>query len=625
MLVRIAAWFVGLLSLSSMAAAADPGTNDDAFSRWAAIASAAVTSPAMAELGDFRKAWTAPDGRSIQLVVKRPHPRANAPAVRLPSVPEGEDARPYFEAALTQVRRQGAGRLLVPKGTYLFKTAARGGLAHLMLDDLTDVSIEGDGARLVFTQNLPGLYVTHARRLRIAGFTLDYSLHTASLGTVERRDDQNVLVIDPKYAVTAADAVYFVAEYDGTKRLWVPAGVRSIMPPGSATPAVYAGNQTYTSASFKGLKPGRTYMVYHYWYGGQAIRIDDTRGAQQSEDIVIDTITIRSAPGMGIVAYGLKRGLAVVNTTIAPRPDGSSPISTVFDGIHVLLGGGDVLLSGNHISGQGDDGINLNNPVHPIVSIADEGKTLVLSTYSRFIAADDMLAFFSEDGGYLGQARVQGKPKALGGLNNQFTLDRAVPGVQASSVVRDLSLISARFEVSDNTIEACNCHGLLVQWPNGRVQGNTFRDLRANAIRLLTDVGSWKEGVGAFNVVVHGNTISNTGIDNSLPLPWAAISAYGGARGNKVAIVPVNSDLDITDNIITDALQACVTIASTRNAKVTGNVCKSSNLQAPGKESVNVLGSSRVLLSGNKRSGASTGGIKSDVPAYGEAATQTDY
>lgn len=366
-------------------------------------------------------------------------------------------------------------------------------------------------------------------------------------------------------------------------------------------------------------------MVYHYWYGGQAIRIDDTRGPQQSEDVVIDSVTIHSAPGMGILAYGLKRGFAVVNTTIAPRPDGSNPISTMFDGIHVLLGGGDVLLSGNRISGQGDDGINLNNPVHPIVSIDDAGQTLVLSKYSRFIAADDMLAFFSEEGGYLGQARVRGKPKALGGLNNQVSLDRTVPGLKASSVVRDLSLISARFEVSDNTIEACNCHGLLVQWPNGRVQGNTFRDLRANAIRLLTDVGSWKEGVGAFNVIVHGNTISKSGIDNSLPLPWAAISAYGGARGNRVATVPVNSYLDITDNTITDALQGCITIASTRNAKVTGNVCKSSNLQGPGKESINVLSSTRVILSGNKRIGASTGGIKSDSPPDGETARQVGY
>lgn len=220
-----------------MAVAAAAG-DDDPFTRWAALASVAVTSPAKAESGDFRKAWTAPDGRRIQLVVKRPRPRSNAPPVTLPVVPEGEDARPYFEAALAQARAQGAGRLLVPKGTYFFKTAGRGGSAHLMLDDLTDLNIEGDGARLVFTQNLPGLYVTRAKRLRIAGLTLDFSLHTASLGTVERRDEQNVLIIHPKYAVTAANAVYFVAEYDGAKRLWVPAGVRSIMPPGSTTPAV---------------------------------------------------------------------------------------------------------------------------------------------------------------------------------------------------------------------------------------------------------------------------------------------------------------------------------------------------------------------------------------------------
>jgi hypothetical protein len=474
------------------------------------------------------------------------------------------------------------------------------------------MTVEGNDATLMFTQNQPGVYINTSQRLKINRLTIDYSLHTASLGTIETRDGAKVLVIDRRYPVTSADAVYYASEFDPMTRNWVQNGQRAIMPPGSPTPAVFAGDQTYTSAAFKNLTPGKNFVVFHHWYGGAAIRIDDSRGPSQSEDVVIDGVTIYSAPGMGILTYGLKRGLAIQNTNVVARPDGLSPVSTEFDALHVLLGGGDILMANNHIANQGDDGINLNNPVHPIVSIADDGKTMVLSTYSRFIAEGDSLAFFDSGGKYLGQATVNGKPKALGGLNNQISLDRAIPGIDTHGVVRDVALISSRFYVGNNTIEQCNCHGLLVQLPNGLVEGNTFRQLNYNAIRLLTNVGSWKEGVGAFNVIVTRNTISRTGVDTSLPMPWAAISAYGGARGNTVAAEPVNKDIDITDNTINEAQQGCVTVASSRAVKVANNSCNSTNLHDPGRPSINVFNASGTSVDNNKRSGQSTGGMEVD-------------
>ncbi len=586
---------------------------DKNFHQWAALASAQIASPVQAEAGDYARQWTAPDGRLIELVVKVPRPRADAPVERLPSVPVGQDARLYFEAALTRVRATGAGRLIIPAGIYTFKSLGADAPGHLMLKDLSDLSIEGDGATLLFTQDQPGIYITHSQRLRISGLTLDYAMRTSSIGSIINRRGQNVLMIDAKYPVTAKDAVYYVSEYDVGSRLWVQDGVRAIMPPGSATPATYAGQQIYTSAAFKHIRAGKNYVVFHHWYGGAAVRIDDTPGPQQAEDIVLDSVTIHSAPGMGIFAYGLKRGLAIVNSNIIPQPNGSNPVSTEYDAIHVQLGGGDILIHGNHIAGQGDDGINLNNPVHPIVSMADQGRRLVLAKYSRFIQSGDELAFFDDDGNHLGLAQVVDQPRALGGLNYEVLLDRAIPALTPRSVVRDIALISARFDVSGNTIEACNCHGVLVQLPNGRVEGNTFRNLRANAVRLLTDVGSWKEGVGAFNVIVNRNAISNSGIDSSLPLPWAAISAYGGARGNRVSVAPVNRHLEITDNTISDARQGCITIASSRDVNVRGNTCHSTNEQNPSRQSLSVLNSSGVTLNRNTRSGATTGGLTVDA------------
>ena len=602
----------GLVLLSAAARADDPDAAEKNFLEWATLAASQNNSPATADRGDFEKRWQAPDGRSVRIVVKVPRPRADAPTVTLPAVPPGEDARPYFETALAQARSQRAGKFVIPRGTYTFKTVGKGGLGHLMLQGLSDIVIEGNDSTLLFTQNQPGIYINTSQRLKLTHLAIDYTLHTSSLGTIESRDGNKVLVIDRRYPVTSADAVYYASEFDPKAMNWVHNGQRAIMPPGSTTPAVFAGDQTYTSAAFKNLGVGKTFAIFHHWYGGAAIRIDDTPGPLQDEDITIDRVSIHSAPGMGILTYGLKRSLAILNSSVDARADGSNPVSTEFDAFHVLYGGGDIVIANNHIANQGDDGINLNNPVHPIVSISEDGKTIVMSTYSRFISAGDSLAFFDSGGKYLGRANVIDKPKALGGLNNQVTIDRPIAGLDVHGVVRDVALITSRFYVANNVIEQCNCHGLLVQLPNGLVEGNTFSRLNYNAIRLLTNVGSWKEGVGAFNVAVVRNRISGTGVDTSLPMPWAAISAYGGARGNKVADEPVNKDIDISDNVVTDAQQGCVTVASSRSVRVANNECNSTNLREPGKPSINVVNGAAASVDKNRRSGTSTGGMDVD-------------
>ncbi|NML17778.1 right-handed parallel beta-helix repeat-containing protein [Azohydromonas caseinilytica] len=596
----------------------------DAFETWSTLASAESVSPARAAEGDFVRQWRGPDGREIRLVVKRPRPAADAPVVRLPPVPDGEDAQPYFQRALAEVRERKAGRLLIPRGTYVFKSLAeKNAPGHLLLRDLSDLSIEGDGATLVFTRDLHGLFLQRARRVRLSGVTLDYALRTVSVARAERRDGENVLVIDPRYLVTGADAVRYVSEYDAAAQRWVPGGKRVLLPPGHADSARYLGEQAWASPAFKTLQPGQRYTVFHHWYGGQAIRIEDVPGPQQSEDIVIEGVTIHSAPGMGILAYGLRRGLAIVDSRIEPRADGSSPVSTSYDAIHVQLGGGDVLIAGNRIRRQGDDGINLNNPVSPVVRSEDGGRALVLGAYSRFIRQGDMLAFFDGQGQLSEQVRVGEAPKPLGGLDHRVVLERPVD-VASGSTVRDLALLSARFDVSGNTIEDCHCHGLLAQWPNGRIEGNTFRHLRANAIRLLTDVGQWKEGIGAFNVSVRGNEFTDIGLDTAPLLPWGAITVYGGARGGRLATEPVNRHIEIVDNRIRGAEQGCVTVASARDVRVEGNRCEATNRQSPGKPSLQVLQAGEVVLRGNRREGKSSGGLRVESTAAGVSA-QVDY
>ncbi|WP_298235874.1 right-handed parallel beta-helix repeat-containing protein [uncultured Azohydromonas sp.] len=592
----------------------------DLFNTWTGIAAEKNTSPATAQAGDLTREWKAPDGRTVRVVVQRPRESAAALTVVVSPLAADQDARPVFEAALRQVRASRASKLVILPGRYVFRTTAQSGppavlAAHLLLQDLDDVSIEGEGATLVFMQDAHGLLVRGSRRLQLSKLRLDYGLRTASLGTVQRQGGNTRVRIDPKFPVTSADPAFYVTEYDAAAKRYPTDAARVILPPGSSTPAVYAGNQSYGSTAFATLPEGRGVTVKHQWYGGNAIRIDDTPQPRQSEDIVIDGVTIHAAPGMGIVAYGLKRGLAITRSRFAPR-DGSQPLSASYDAIHVVMSGGDTLITNNHITAQGDDAINLNGPVHPITRVEDGRRSVVLGKYSRFIGAGDRLAFFDAQGQYLGQRKVAATPAPLGGLDHRVTLDQPLDAGWAVNVVRDLSLLGSRYAVADNVIERCYCHGLLAQLPNGLVEGNTFQDIGRNAIRLLTDVGQWNEGVGAINVIVRGNRIRRTGGDPAGLLPWAAISVYGGARDGTLSTAPVNRHVRIANNTIENVPLGCVTVSNSVDVSVRDNQCTDTNLLDPRGASLLVMPTAaEVQLGNNLRSGATTGAQLVSTPA----------
>ncbi len=573
-----------LLASLSRAHAAAPSdlAVEPAFEQWRILAEASPISPVAASPGDIDRVWIAPSGRAVRLVVRLPHPRAGAPTVSLGPVPPGADATPFFDAAVARARRLEAGRLVIPAGTYTFRTLSAGGQAQVLIDGVSDLTVDGAGATLVFTRNDTGIAIARARRVRLQGVTIRYALRMASLGRIERRPDGTVLVVDPATRVTAANPVFSVVGYDEAARSWTKGGVRLLFPPGSSGAPVYAGAQTYRSPRLAGLPDGTPVAVFHQWYGGVAIKAGSARDDAEAEDISIDHVRISSAPGMGILAYGVRRGFAVTRSVIAPAPGTDDPVSSEYDGIHVEASGGDLFLSGNVIAGSGDDGINLNDPVFPIASRTADG--VVLGPWSRFIAPGDPVALFDADDMFLGVDRVRAV-SGLGGIRNAVTLDDPAR-VAGAALIRDLALSGSRFVVEDNVVRDCNCHGILVQDPDGLVEANRFEDLDRNAIRLLTSTGLFKEGIGAFDVAVRDNDIRDTGPDSAMPVPWAAIMAYAVVAPLRLSGHLANADLLIADNRITGADDGCVTIADSERVTIRDNRCVETSRRHPDQDPV---------------------------------------
>jgi len=548
----------------------DAGNFDD----WSAMAQGNTVSPAksVSTSLDLSTAWTGADGKPVQLVVRQPASLNSRIRVTIGPVNSAEDARPYFESALAKAVQSGANTLSLSGGTYNFLTTENANKSHLLLQNLKDFIIEGNGSVLNFSQNSNGILIQQSQRLRLENLTVNYTLLSTSLGRIALQDGHNVLVIDSKYPVNEKVDIFQLAEVEPASKTFVTGGVRLIFAPGAERP-VNIGNQTYQFSGFDKLKANTSFLVINQWYGGQAIRVDGFRKPGQTEDITFSKVNLQSTPGMGLFVTGLKRGLALLDSNFAPDPNSTSNYGGVaWDGVHIFMGGGDVLIKGNHFAFLGDDTMNLNFPIHPVLNVDAQGKTITLGNSSRFIAKGDKLAFFDAQGQYSGYATVDSDIVTAGGGNNSMQLDGLPANVTTKSFVRNVSLISSRYAITDNIIENTNGHGVLVQIPNVLVSNNTFKSIDRNAIRLLSST-SWREGVGAFNVAVRNNTVMNGGLDPGRNIPWSAITAYGQGHDGNLQDNLINENIEISDNKLQNLKQGCIAIANSRNVKIKNNTC----------------------------------------------------
>jgi hypothetical protein len=568
------------------------GTDDNASAsdEWYRQATARIASPS-ASANALARTWVAPDGRTI--VARVILPAEGGQTVTLATPPPDADARPFFEQAVAQAARSGARRIVIPPGTYTFKPPASGSGSPWALRSLSDITIEGKGARLVFSGNAPGILIQDCRRLRISGITIDFALKTTSLGHMVAAPDgiHGILQIDDAASVGPNDGIGHITHFDKRRLAPEPDDLR-IYTDG----AVYEGNGRYRSMGFGKNSIGKDFLVYHHSYGGAAIKIlGDPYSPKQTEDITLDGIWIVRAPGMGITISGVKRGVAIVDSRIAPAP--GEPASSEYDAIHAFIPGGDLIITGNTITNPGDDNINLDSPVTPVVAVDPAGTTITARNWSYFFKPGDTLFAFDGDFRILGSARIVAmppKPSPTG--TNDIRIDRAIPGLADGHVLRDVALAGGRAIIADNVLT--NGGKVLVQVPNVQVSDNRFI---GTGVRVLSNISQFKEGTGGLNVGIANNSFSGGKLAVRYNFPMAsAISVYGVNSRAVYSDEPVNQHIAITGNTIRDVPQACISVGSAAHVRIVGNTCLNANTSSPGGNPINVLNVPGAEVSGNK-------------------------
>lgn len=494
------------------------------------------------------------------------------------AINSGEMPDSYFPAAVQAAIAAGAHRLVIPEGTYNFQgpsvdpnSASTGSCNELhywncaphwtigsypsgstAIPSITDLDIDLSGSVLNFAAPTTGIWILNAARIRLENFTVDWpGLHIASLGTIlpdPNNPGHQALVLDTAYSARdpltgSAVRIEAVDQWDDSTAPGISPGrfdlsatnayetyfIFAGAPQPTYVGRTSAGSQTFSCkscnftnsasdptcsmfdacANFDVFSSGTRVVVRHYTYNGFALLVN------WSDDVDIENAKILTGPGMGI---GLKyegghRGFRFADSSII-RASGRL-ISTASDAVNITQLAGDILIDGNEIGYQGDDGLNVSPSSQNIVGNLPGGFTsngLCEPDTRDAVVSGDTLAFFNAAASYLGTAaatRVTGAPC---GTSTLLTVSLDCAGSTAcTSSIADIAAADsfldltqqpvARYAVHNNYFHENRGHGTVAGAPFGEVVGNTYfrNSMGPTSLVSFGDLAT-------SNVVVSGNT-----------------------------------------------------------------------------------------------------------------------
>jgi hypothetical protein len=407
------------------------------------------------EPGDIVRAFDAPNGRQVKIIVEHPSTQGKKPLTYIMrAIAANELPDCYFPEAVKLAVQAGATRLVIPNATYSFRHPASQhlfcpnggpeitpGSAHLTLWNLHDLEIDGSGSTLNFNQPGYGVQVKVSQRLIVKGFYIDWpDLLIASHGKIAPpagHDGNHRLVIDAKYPVNAGTVIQAVNIWDDRNNTWSgpqsgtevyfmnencgvsPDGIR-----GQNNCYTYQGGQVFSSKFFNQFPVGTSVLIRHHVYTGFAFDISS------SNDIDVEDVHLFAGPGMGFVIDNgapnwIARGFRFFRCSVDRGP--GRLISTASDAFHASATQGDIILENSDLGYNGDDTLNIHGQLYPVLAAKGRTATVPVGMYSN---EGDVFGFFRADSSttlttdYLGSAKVLSA--TVSGNNAEVSVDRSV-------------------------------------------------------------------------------------------------------------------------------------------------------------------------------------------------------
>lgn len=429
-------------------------------------------------------------------------PADNRVAVAVDDYARGDDYL-AIAAAVAEAKRKHAGRLVFAKRTYRIKNPkAAEGAGQIMLDGLTDLTIECNGCTLLFHGIQTGLFVKDCNRILVRNLNVDWDRLLSSAGVVEERDGKKYVRIDPEYDVTGLP-LKDLFEFDVEKRHWLGSFAMQTIPAAKdVEKGLYLLPNTYLLAGTRVAVRHAIYDAYGCFVTGD------------SNDVAFENVEVRQTPGIGFMVAMAGRGFRFSDVRLA-RTNRHQLLTTMADVIHLNSTKGDILIQRCDFSYNGDDAVAISTLVTRVKRIEGDRVWLKYPLAEEYgvvpplYAKGDRLAFLDEvTRRLLGRGVVEDVVQDGMALVVRLRKEGEFE-LPLESLCGNLTRRAERVAIRDNRFHDHRARGVFLNAKDVCIENNVMENLQDAAVLLTTESYEFFMGFMTENVVIRGNRFIN--------------------------------------------------------------------------------------------------------------------
>ena len=446
-----------------------------------------------------------------------------------------------FRQIITEALAAGEKHIIVPPGRY--EARPQDG-THLLLEGLSDVTMDATGVELVCTETTRAISIKYCTNLTIRGMTIDYDPLPFTQGRI----------VD----ISADRCTHTIEMMDGFQ----PSETTIPFKYSMYDPAGFLRYGNYFDYTLKPLPGNRLQVQLREPDKDGGERIGDTAvissqhlvgeelphavTVENSIGCVFENMTVYASPCFGFFEEHCDDSV-YKNCTIDRRAGRLHSLNA--DAFHSKFAKRGPQIVGCKAMWQGDDCVNICGAYH-LVTEADGAQLRVLAKTSMDIQAGDAVELVTVDGTRLPDATVRsvervGKitgeerqnlkpldllPWVCDFLNDAYRirLDRSVR-LPYGSVIASIDRKGNGFAVINCTFGNNRSRGILIKASDGIIRGNRIENAHMQAIKIAPEY-EWLESGYSRNVDVVSNVVINSGMEALQIQPVASGAGFENIR-----------------------------------------------------------------------------------------------
>lgn len=424
----------------------------------------------------------------------------------------------------------------------------------LLIQDMDNITIQGNGSTLMFHGLMTPIVFDHVTNVHLHNISIDFNRPVMSEITITAIGSNYIEASvhpDSWYTISegrltwigedgwshSQSSASLAQQYDpANKRTW-----RSWNPVSNASNVEDLGNRTIR-LNYVG-SPDHCAQVGHVYQIRNTIRFEQGAFIYRSKDVRWTDVNVYAAPGLGIVSQ-YSENLEFVRLNFSPREGSGRTNASMADFMQFSGCKGDIQVIDSNFFGAHDDPINIHGTHLRIIEkpAADQIKVRFMHSESWGFDAflvEDRIDFIQGSTLLPYESATITEVKRINDTDILITMDKDAPdSIELNHDVVENVTWTPNVTITGSTFESVPTRGVLVSTRGTvRIENNTFNKMHMSAILIADDAQSWYESGMVTDVSIKNNLF----IENGGPVIYIAPE-------NKQYAGPVHRNVRIEGN-----------------------------------------------------------------------------